>query len=220
MKKEHELIRDAFTRLQAKYQSKHGERLTQKKWAEEKLNVTPGFVSSVLRGDDLLNIESGLIWASELDLTLDKISPRLAAKLEANRSGVPVVEHTAFKRVRVIADDKILDWIKHLTQGKAIKVDEFMHLNADHSEETYALECRSTCMEPDIKAGSTLFVDCKVKVEIDSQYALWINNEVTYGTAQGNGMFKFENSEYPNPIFKLEEDDFVIGKIIARITYS
>ena len=75
-------------------------------------------------------------------------------------------------------------------------------------------------MEPEIKAGSTVFVDCKTELEIDSQYALWKDDSVVYGTAQGDGLFKFENSQYPNPIFSLAEDDFVIGKIIARITYG
>lgn len=219
-KKEHELIRDCFTRFQANYQSANGQKLTQAIFAKEYVKVTPGYVSSVLRGDDYLNLEAGLKWATELGVTLDEISPRLAMQLELSRSGVPLVEHTTFKRVKVITEDTVVDWIKALSKGKAFKVDEYMHLNCPHSDETYALTCATKAMEPEIKAGSTVFVDCKTELEIDSQYALWKDDSVVYGTAQGDGLFKFENSQYPNPIFSLAEDDFVIGKIIARITYG
>ena len=108
-----------------------------------------------------------------------------------------------------------MDFFKTISKGKKVKIDEFMHWPHPHSENTYGVEVRTTGMEPRIRAGAIVIVDQDEPETIGKVSAVIKDDQFILAVAQGGGLFKLENKDFPDPIFKLTKDDLFIGTVIG-----
>lgn len=178
------------------------------------LDVSAGFISHLLTGKNEPSLAKTIELAQIFGCKVEDLSSRWGAELKANASGLKLADATAYKEVALIGQD-VVDFFKTISKGKKVKIDEFMHWPHPHSENTYGVEVRTTGMEPRIKAGAIVIVDQDVPETIGKVSAVIKDDEFILAEAQGGGLFKLENKDFPDPIFKLTKDDLFIGTVIG-----
>ena len=151
--------------------------------------------------------------AEILDVRIDQISPLVAAKIEAAAANLPISSKVAFRQVKVLAGDKVVDLITKITKGKAPKITEFRHCSQNHSDSTYALQQQGEAIIT-IPHGSWVYVDVEQSPEIRKPVLLLRGKTWGVAICRGNNYFEFTNPDYPNRVFKLDKGDVIVGKVI------
>lgn len=178
------------------------------------LDVSAGFISHLLTGKNEPSLSKTIELAQLFDCKVEDLSSRWGAELKANASGLKLADATAYKEVALIGTD-VVDFFKTISKGKKVKIDDFMHWPHPHSENTYGVEVRTTAMEPRIRAGAIVIVDQDEPETIGKVSAVIKDDEFILAVAQGGGLFKLENKDFPDPIFKLTQKDLFIGTVIG-----
>jgi len=210
---ESQMIRKAFAAYSAKKASQ-GITYEQKDLARD-LGVSPGFISHLMTGKNELSLTRAINLARILDCHVSDLSDRLATELSANAAGIKLADKTAYKTVAYICGD-VVDAIRTILKGKAVSIDEFLHWPHEHSDKTYALEVTSRAMEPRIKAGAVVIVDTERKDEVGKVAALIRNDSLVLAESQGDGVYRLENQTFPDPTFKMSDDDVFVGLVIGQ----
>ena len=174
------------------------------KWMKAK----PGTKSESLIPDDRVPEIAEI-----LEVRIDEISPLVAAKIEAAAANLPISSKVAFRQVKVLAGDKVVDLIAKISKGKAPKITEFRHCPQNHSDSTYALQQQGEAMSA-IPDGSWLYVDVEQSPEIGKPVLLLRGKSWDVANWKGNNYCEFTNPDYPDRIFRITDKDHVIGRVI------
>lgn len=152
--------------------------------------------------------------AEVLGVDVSVLSPMVAAKVEAAAQNLPLASKLAFRRVKVLEGESVLDLIKAITKGKAPAITEFRHCPQRHSDSTYALKATGEAMSPMIPAHSWVYVDTEAPGEIGKPVCALRGSEVIFATYKGDGYLEYANTEYPERVFKMGKQDTIVGKVI------
>lgn len=174
------------------------------KWMKPKPGTT---AESVIPDDRVPEL------AEILEVRIDEISPLVAAKIEAAAANLPVSSKVAFRQVKVLAGDKVVDLIAKISKGKAPKITEFRHCPQNHSDSTYALQQQGEAMTM-IPDGSWLYVDVEESPEIGKPVLLLRGKSWDVANWKGNNYCEFTNPDYPDRVFKITDKDHVVGRVI------
>ena len=206
-----ENLRKQFARFQAAEADK-GNFVDQKDLAAL-LGLTPGFVSHLMTGKTPLSLTRAIQLATILGCTVADISPQLGEELAANAKGINL--QTAYKTVGLIVGD-VVDFFNTIKEGKAVKLDDFMHWPFPHSNATYAVTVADKRMEPVIPAGSIAIIDTELQEQAGKVSALLINGQFLLAESLGNGVFQITNDAFPVKSYELGGDDLHLGRMIGQ----
>lgn len=214
---EHKLIAQAY-RNRIRTQESLGEQPTDQAALAKGLKVSQGYISHLMTGRSELNLARGLELATLLKCTLADLSPRLAVELEASRSGIPIQQQTAYKSVKMLngSPKEVVDLIKEILKGNAIKVDDYIHWPYDHSEDTYAVQVTGESMSPVMPDGSTAIVDTQKDPEVGNQVYILQGSKALFATWKGDDYLELANTSYPDRVFQLKPKDSIIGTVIGK----
>jgi len=208
-----ENLRKQFARFQASEADK-GNFVDQKDLAAL-LGLTPGFVSHLMTGKNPLSLTRALQLATIFGCSVADLSPQLGEELAANAKGINLQDQTAYKTVGLIVGD-VVDFFNTIKEGKAVKLDEFMHWPFPHSNATYAVTVTDKRMEPVIPAGSIAIIDTELQEQAGKVSALLINGQFLLAESLGNGVFQISNDAFPVKSYELGDDDLHLGRMIGQ----
>ena len=209
---DHLNIRRAYSNYRARC-LENGKTVDQRDLAKE-LGVSSGFISHLMTGKNPLSLSRAIQLATILGCTVDDLSPRLAAELEASAKGIKIADQTVYQTVGYV-DDDVVDFFKAISSGKAVKVTEFMHWPHPHSKETYAVEVTSKGMEPRIAVGTIVIIDTELDAQVDKVSALLVDGQFLLAENMGNRVFTLANKSFPQTSFELTDNDLHVGRVIG-----
>lgn len=202
-----------------------GEQPWLKQDVAEMLDVTPGYISNLMSGENVIPLDRALQFGHIFGTTIDKFSTRLAQELENAADAIPQSTFRVTKDVRVFNGTytEVKDFIQLLKRGKKVPIEndtEMMHWSGPHSSATYSLPVNDERMAPSMPAGSKAIVDLEQEAQINKDVALIHGGKFMYARFKGEGDFELTNKDYEDRFFKLNQRSVIIGRVIGKIVYD
>lgn len=217
-------LKSLYKQEKAAYKAK-GWRLTHDVVAEA-LDVTPAAVSHYLNGVMALNVAAAAKFARFFNVSLDRISPRLAEMLP-NATVAPPKHSSLSDKVPLLTWEQAGHWqevAEAVTEGGA---DQWMICPVQHSQKTFALTVRGQSMSaPGNRAtfedGDVIHVDPEVSAENNSLVVVRLeeSSEATFKQLvieDGQRYLRALNPSWPNRIIEMPADAVVVGVVISKL---